>query len=104
MGNTKYEKLQIDGVDYKTTFTDKWRNRKNWETPDPKLVEAYLPGTIVNVNVKEGQKIRENDLLLVLQAMKMDNKITSPVDGKVKAIHVKKGDQIPKGTVMIELE
>lgn len=104
MANTKYDKLQIDGVEYKTTFTKKWTNRKKWEEPNPHLIEAYIPGTVVHINVKEGDEVEGNDVLLTLQAMKMDNKITAPFSAKVKKIYVNKGEQVPKGTLMIELE
>ncbi|CCZ10774.1 MULTISPECIES: biotin/lipoyl-containing protein [Culturomica] len=101
---TKYEKLQIDGVEYKTTFTQKWINRKAWTEPNPHLIEAYIPGTILQINVKEGQDVEGGDTLLILEAMKMDNKIIAPFTAKVKKIYVTKGDQVPKGTLMIELE
>ena len=104
MSNTKYEKLQIDGVEYKTTFTSKWINRKKWEEPNLNLIESYIPGTILNINVKEGQEVEADDVLLTLQAMKMNNKITAPFSAKIKKIYVKAGDQIAKDTLMIELE
>lgn len=102
--STKYEKLQIDGVEYKTTLTKKWTNRKTWTEPNPNLVEAHIPGTVLRIEVKEGQEVQCDDVLLILQAMKMDNKITSPFQAKVKKIHVKEGEQVPKGALMIELE
>lgn len=101
---TKYDKLQIDGVEYKTTFTQKWNNRKKWTEPDPNLIEAYIPGTILRIEVKEGQNVEADETLLILQAMKMDNKITSPFAAKVKKIYVSEGEQVPKGMLMIELE
>lgn len=100
----KYEKLQIDGVDYKTTLTEKWENRKPWVEPDPLQIEAYIPGTIQHINVKEGQEVEADETLLVLEAMKMNNKITAPCDAKVKKIYVQKGEQVPKGFLMMELE
>lgn len=104
MSNTKYEKLQINGVEYKTTFTSKWVNRKKWEEPNLNLIESHIPGTILNINVKEGQEVEADDVLLTLQAMKMNNKITAPFSAKIKKIYVKAGDQIAKDTLMIELE
>ena len=53
MSSTKYDKLQLDGVEYKTTFTKKWLNRKPWTEPNPNLIEAHIPGTILSINVKE---------------------------------------------------
>ncbi|MDL2251682.1 acetyl-CoA carboxylase biotin carboxyl carrier protein subunit [Odoribacter sp. OttesenSCG-928-J03] len=104
MSKIKYEKLQIDGTDYKTLFTTKWANHKKWEAPDPTHINAYIPGTIMKIHVKEGQEVKEGDVLLILQAMKMDNRILSPFDGKIKKIYVKEGERVPKNTLMIELE
>ena len=102
--NTKYQKLQIDGGENKPTFTSKWINRKKWEEPNLNLIESHIPGTILNINVKEGQEVEADDVLLTLQAMKMNNKITAPFSAKIKKIYVKAGDQIAKDTLMIELE
>ena len=104
MSNTKYDKLQLDGVEYKTTFTKKWLNRKPWTEPNPNLIEAHISGTILSINVKEGQEVQAEDGLLTLQAMKMDNKITAPFSAKVKKIYVTQGERVPKGALMIELE
>lgn len=104
MSNTKYEKLQLDGVEYKTTFTKKWINRKKWTEPNHNLIEAHIPGTILRIPIKEGQEVQAEDLLLILQAMKMDNKITAPFSAKVKKIYVREGERVPKGALMVELE
>ena len=48
--------------------------------------------------------MKEGQLLLILQAMKMDNKITAPFSGKIKKINVTEGAKIPKGELMIEME
>ena len=101
---TKYEKLEMDGVEYKTTLTQKWINRKRWEEPNPNLIESYIPGTVIHIAVKEGQAVKEGELLLVLQAMKMDNKITAPFAGKIKKLYVSKGSKVPKGELMVEME
>lgn len=100
----KYEKFLLDGVEYKTTFTKKWEHRVKWEEPNPFLIESHIPGTILSITVKEGQEVKEGELLLVLQAMKMENKIVAPFPGKIKKIIVAKGDKIPKGALMIEME
>ncbi len=104
MSNTKYDKLQLNGVEYKTTFTKKWLNRKAWSAPNPNLIEAHIPGTILSIDVKEGQEVQAEDELLILQAMKMNNKITAPFSAKVKKIYVTQGERVPKGAVMLELE
>lgn len=100
----KFEKFILNGVEYKTRLTDKWINRKKWEEPNPYLLTSHIPGTIMQIDVKEGQNVEEGDTLLILQAMKMNNKLTAPFSGKIKKINVAPGDKIPKGEIMIEME
>ena len=65
---------------------------------------APIPGNILSIHVNVGDKIKTNDLLLVLEAMKMENSIVSEYSGVVSAIHVKVGQQVLQGELMIELE
>ena len=67
-------------------------------------IKSPMPGLILEVAVSIGQEVKEDDSLLVLEAMKMENNLTSPTDGIVKAIHIKKGDAVDKGTLLIEFE
>ena len=57
-------------------------------------IDAPMPGKIVNVLVEEGQSIKAGDVLLVLEAMKMQNEITADADGTVKAVNVEKGQNV----------
>lgn len=66
------------------------------------IVKAPMPGLIVGMKVKEGDAVKANDALLVLEAMKMENTIKSPADGIVKSIKVKAGDNVEKNQVLIE--
>ena len=52
----KYEKFLLNGVEYKTQLTQKWVNRKKWEEPNPYLLTSHIPGTIMQIEVKEGQE------------------------------------------------
>lgn len=58
------------------------------------LVEVPITGKIVEVNVKVGDKVSEGDVICILESMKMENPVVSPVDGTVKAIHVKSGQTV----------
>ena len=62
-----------------------------------------MPGLILSVNVKEGQDVLEGETLLILEAMKMENAISAPKDGIIKAIAVKIGGTVEKGALMIEM-
>ena len=89
---------------YKTLLTIKFANRKTYEVPNPNEIRSYIPGTIIKLKVKEGAKVKAGDTLLILEAMKMMNKVQAPFNGKVKKIHVTEGEKVPKGQVIIELE
>lgn len=67
-------------------------------------VTAPLPGKIVSINVKEGNKVKEGDLILVIEAMKMENEIYSPVGGIAKEIKVSVGDVVEVGETLLILE
>ncbi len=67
-------------------------------------IKAPMPGLILEINVKKGQKVKEDDPLLILEAMKMENVLISPREGIIKSISVKKGDAVDKGTLLIEFE
>ncbi len=89
---------------YKTRLTKKYQQRKPWTEPNPKEINSYIPGTIVKIFVTEGQAVKKDEVVLMLEAMKMQNRIKMPFDGKIKKINVKEGDKIPKNMVMIEIE
>ncbi len=64
-------------------------------------VTSPMPGNILSVNVKVGDKVTKGSLLCVLEAMKMENEIVAPSDGVITAINVNKGDQVESGTLLI---
>ncbi|MFA6400694.1 MAG: biotin/lipoyl-containing protein [Salinivirgaceae bacterium] len=100
----KLDTLCIGGTNYKTTLTAKFINRKKWEANNPKIIKAYIPGNILKIFVKEGQKVKQGTKLLLLEAMKMKNLVETPVSGIVKTIHVKEGVMVPKNELLIEIE
>ncbi|WP_372756093.1 biotin/lipoyl-containing protein [Mariniflexile sp.] len=67
-------------------------------------IVAPIPGVVLSINVKVGDTIKVGDELLVLEAMKMENSITSEKSGLVTAINVNVGQQVLQSEVMIELE
>ncbi|WP_108803857.1 acetyl-CoA carboxylase biotin carboxyl carrier protein subunit [Aquimarina sp. Aq107] len=67
-------------------------------------IKSPMPGLIIDIQVEIGQTVKEDDYLLVLEAMKMENIITSPREGTIKSIAVSKGDAVDKGKLLIEFE
>ena len=64
-------------------------------------VSAPMPGTILKVNVTQGQAVKEGDLLCVLEAMKMENEIMAPKAGTVAQVVVSKGASVNTGDVLV---
>lgn len=102
--NPEYVEFIVTARKYNTLLTTKYKNRKVWVDPDPYDVQSFIPGTIVEISVKEGEVVEEGAPLLVLEAMKMKNRILMPFTAKIKQINVTVGDRIPKETLMIKLE
>ena len=96
--------LQIEETKYSTLYTKKFENRKPYKPADPKMILSYIPGTILEIFVKEGKKMEAGEPILILEAMKMRNIVTIPVSGKLKKIYVKEGETIPKNFLIAEVE
>ena len=63
-----------------------------------------MPGTILAVNVTPGQSVRKGDVLMVLEAMKMENEIMCPRDGVVSSVQAAKGAAVESGTLLCVLQ
>ena len=68
------------------------------------IIKAPLPGTIVSVNVKIGDNVNSGDVLLIMEAMKMENNILSEKAGKIKSIHIIPGDTVLQNDLLIEID
>ena len=66
-------------------------------------VEAPMPGTVLKVNVKVGDSVKQGDTVLMLEAMKMENEIAAPADGVVASINVSQGATVETGDVLVTL-
>ena len=71
---------------------------------EDKVCRSPVSGIVVRVAAQVGQTIQPGDILLVLEAMKMETSITAPSGGKIAAIRVKQGDSVQSGQVVVEFE
>jgi len=99
-----YEELNIDNSYFITEVPESYKNRKPYEPDNEKELLAAIPGTIIEIFVKEGQSVVEGQDILILEAMKMRNQIVSAIDGEIKSIIVKPGDIVRKNQLMIEYQ
>jgi len=100
----EYNELNVDNALYKTVVPDSYKNRKSWAPENLNELKAAIPGTIIEFFVKEGQEVKADEKVLILEAMKMRNKIVHIQNGRVKKIHAKIGDIVTKGQLLIEFE
>ncbi len=67
-------------------------------------IQAPMTGSIIQIKCSVGQAVKEGDLLFILEAMKMENAIVSPRDGKISSIAVSKGASVETGTILCMME
>ncbi|MCX6197850.1 MAG: acetyl-CoA carboxylase biotin carboxyl carrier protein subunit [Bacteroidetes bacterium] len=102
--------LNVNGNDYEVSIKDKndlllqqlGISVKTSSTIQ--LLKAPMPGLIINVSVNAGDDVKKGDTLLILEAMKMENVIKSPRDGKIKKVSVELRKAVEKNQVMLEFE
>lgn len=97
------EVLHLESGEYKTQLTSKYLKRKPYQKPES-IVTAAIPGTIMEVMVKEGQQVKRGDALCVLDSMKMNNTICASNDGVVKKVYICVGQSIGKDAPIVEFE
>ena len=94
----------VHGTDFDVDLTELPR------LPLPGLLEikggltAPMPGNVLATHVQQGEEVQEGQLLLILEAMKMQHRIVAPFDGSVKELHVNEGDQVDNGALLVMLE
>lgn len=104
MAKEELETFRVYIAEYKTKLTAKFRQRKPWTPPNKNHILAIIPGTILDIKVKEGQKLKGGETILILEAMKMANNITMPFAGTIDKINVEVGEVVRKNHIMIEIK
>ena len=130
MGMIKKFKIRVDGKEYsvevESVDEDKGLDRvtrkiketeerpvtgvrKNTDSREllvtvDKCVVAPMPGAVVKINCRPGEMVKKGDVIIVLEAMKMENEIHSPIDGLVKEVNVKEGMTVSPEETMVVFE
>lgn len=71
---------------------------------ESKVCRSPVAGVVLRVNVQPGQQLQPHDLMIVLEAMKMETNVTAPVAGKVKSVTAQPGDGVKVNQVLVEFE
>ncbi|HYB63924.1 MAG TPA: biotin carboxylase N-terminal domain-containing protein [Steroidobacteraceae bacterium] len=94
--------LWEEGAQYDLVLEDP-RTREFTATATSGGLTTPLPGVVVSVPVSVGQKVAAGEVLMVIEAMKMEHTITAPYAGAVQAIHFARGERVPEGSQLLEL-
>jgi pyruvate carboxylase subunit B len=97
------KRLLVDNTLYETEIPENSLMGRFKGISDPLEVRAIIPGTVVEIKVRKGQRISNGQVLLILEAMKMYNEIEARIDGKVEEIIVSAGDRVEKDQPMIRI-
>jgi biotin carboxyl carrier protein len=100
----KFSQIGLENGVFETRVTRKFDRRKPYEKHDPRIIKAVIPGVVAAIETKVGNAVKQGDTMMILEAMKMLNRIKAPADGAVKIIRVATGEKVAKGQVLIEIE
>jgi len=102
--------IQVNGNEYEISIKDKYdlllqqMGISAVSSARVNLFKAPMPGLIKEISISEGTEVKKGDIILILEAMKMENALKSPRDGKIKKINAVKGNAVEKGQVLVEFE
>jgi len=100
----QFTEIALESGTYESRVTKKFTRRKPFEKADPRVIKAAIPGVIEKIETRVGAMVSEGETLMILEAMKMLNRIKAPADGTIKVIRVAPGEKVTKGQVLLEIE
>ena len=106
----KVASIKVNNKSYQVSLKDKYDlllselGMSNMTTKVVKEIKAPMPGLVVSIQVEKGQEVKAGDSVLILEAMKMENVIKSPIDGVIKAIKTEQSNTVDKNAILIEFE
>ena len=97
------DKATVNGKAYDVAIKAGIEETSSTSSGEGKEVNAALPGNVLRVEVSEGEEVSEGDVLLVVEAMKMETEIKSPYSGKILSINVAQGDTVKNGQTLVTI-
>ena len=96
--------LYSDDCQYITLPNHKFLSKKKWEKRNMNEIRSVIPGSVTELFVKEGGVVKKGTPLLKYEAMKMENIVCAPVDGRISKVYVEVGVSFPKGMLLLSWE
>jgi biotin carboxyl carrier protein len=101
----KVEVSTVSAPKANTTKTVASESKKSSSVPSgANTINSPMPGTILRVDLGEGDLVKNGQVVMILEAMKMENEITASKDGKIASVNVGKGDSVNAGDVLFSIE
>ena len=102
---SNYNETVIKNNEEKINIENKKEEKivSNSVNPSANAITAPLQGTIQELKVTKGQQVKSGDIILIIEAMKMENEIVAPKDGVVGNIYVSKGQRVNSGDALIDI-
>jgi biotin carboxyl carrier protein len=98
-----FSEIALENGTFETRVTRKFDRRKLYEKKNPGIIKAVIPGVVSEIGTQVGKSVKQGDVLMTLEAMKMLNWIMAPTSGTIKSIRVASGEKVSKGQVLIEI-
>ncbi|HAV91674.1 TPA: hypothetical protein DCW38_00615 [candidate division WOR-3 bacterium] len=103
--NKKSEDLIVEYDKYKThPPTNSTKLHVDTEMENSLEIKALIPGVIQKINISEGDEVLAGQVLMILEAMKMRNRIYTKVDGIIEKISVKEGERVVKNQILVNIK
>jgi biotin carboxyl carrier protein len=97
------QRYDVRVEDEGTRRVAKARRARQPQEGEELAIKSPIPGLIFDVPVEEGQQVKQGEILVIVEAMKMENELRAPRDGTVRKKHVAPGDSVDKGVLLITL-
>lgn len=106
--NGKAYKVELEAIDevaseQKVEEPKKVEEKKVVASSDANQVLSPIQGSVTNIKVKPGDKVKKGDVLLIIEAMKLENEVPSPFDGEVVEVLVSKGQNVASKDVVVTI-
>jgi len=98
-----HKTFDIKISDHRDQLLSSWGMKDGEVAPESNII-APMPGLVLDIQVDVGQRVESGDVLMVLEAMKMENEIRAASEGVVKSIAIQKGDAVQKAQVLMEFD
>ena len=102
--DAKYIKNSNENKENKENRENKVKEEVGSNSNELEIITAPIPGTIFTISVKEGDQVLNGDVLLILEAMKMENEILATKNGVIREIKVKQGASVNVGDILVTIE